>query len=302
MRTIGDVTLATIYAFLEACDVLHLFPYAREPAIPDCPSWRLPGSERAAEIREKLQIEQTGTYGASGRPLSGAGHRKDSSDGTDQGRAPFIQANNGQPSTYNFTHQPPHGYSQVSYNTTIGNGHDQDYGHTQGCVQDQGQSPALFKSSVTHSTIQLGHIYSGHGQQSNVGDPIAAELLSPALCNPYDYRPTVNPSTQTPGQSPSAGIVVSKNLTSKTLGHSPSTQNTVSNYSPSTQSLSANVATSRPTVEYKPQSSQFPKPYPSVYAQINATKNVFLAQEKTHPKPDGETNEGFDIDYWLGDT
>lgn len=35
----GDHILATIYAFLESQDLLHLFPAAKEPTIPACPTW-----------------------------------------------------------------------------------------------------------------------------------------------------------------------------------------------------------------------------------------------------------------------
>ena len=37
--------LATVYAFLERHGLLHLFPAASAPTIPECPSWRNPLSD-----------------------------------------------------------------------------------------------------------------------------------------------------------------------------------------------------------------------------------------------------------------
>ena len=49
----GKGILATIYAFLEENDLLHLFPSFEPPTIPECPTWKDPFSEEAAEIRAK---------------------------------------------------------------------------------------------------------------------------------------------------------------------------------------------------------------------------------------------------------
>lgn len=53
VRNFGDHILATIYAFLEAQDLLHLFPHAESPIIPECPTWRSPMTEEAARIRSQ---------------------------------------------------------------------------------------------------------------------------------------------------------------------------------------------------------------------------------------------------------
>lgn len=50
-RNHGEGILATIYAFLEFNDLLHLFPNAQPPKIPECPTWRNPSSEEAKAIR-----------------------------------------------------------------------------------------------------------------------------------------------------------------------------------------------------------------------------------------------------------
>jgi superfamily II DNA helicase RecQ len=50
----GDSILATIYAFLEANDLLHLFPLATPPSIPDCPTWKDPLSSEAEAVRKSL--------------------------------------------------------------------------------------------------------------------------------------------------------------------------------------------------------------------------------------------------------
>lgn len=49
----GEGILATIYAFLESRDLLHLFPNAKAPTIIECPTWKDPISEKAQEIRSK---------------------------------------------------------------------------------------------------------------------------------------------------------------------------------------------------------------------------------------------------------
>jgi len=50
-RLNGDGILCTIYAFLEHNDLLHLFPNATFPTLPECPTWRDPFSEEADIIR-----------------------------------------------------------------------------------------------------------------------------------------------------------------------------------------------------------------------------------------------------------
>lgn len=50
-RKNGLHILATIYAFLQSQDILHLFPEATEPSIEECPTWRDPFSEAAKEKR-----------------------------------------------------------------------------------------------------------------------------------------------------------------------------------------------------------------------------------------------------------
>jgi superfamily II DNA helicase RecQ len=50
----GDSILATIHAFLEANDLLHLFPHATPPTIPDCPTWKDPLSSEAEAVRKSL--------------------------------------------------------------------------------------------------------------------------------------------------------------------------------------------------------------------------------------------------------
>ena len=50
-RLNGDGILCTIYAFLEHNDLLHLFPNATYPTLPECPTWRDPFSEEADIIR-----------------------------------------------------------------------------------------------------------------------------------------------------------------------------------------------------------------------------------------------------------
>lgn len=54
-RKHGDGILATIYAFLESHDLLHLFPAAVKPQLEECPTWRDPMSDAAAAIRSDAQ-------------------------------------------------------------------------------------------------------------------------------------------------------------------------------------------------------------------------------------------------------
>lgn len=53
-RNFGEGILATIYAFLEANRLLHLFPQARRPTIPECPTWKNPLSPEAQAIRSTM--------------------------------------------------------------------------------------------------------------------------------------------------------------------------------------------------------------------------------------------------------
>lgn len=50
----GEGILATMYAFLEEHELLHLYPEAKVPTIPPCPTWQNPSSE------ESKAIQQTG--------------------------------------------------------------------------------------------------------------------------------------------------------------------------------------------------------------------------------------------------
>ncbi len=50
-RNFGDGILATIYAFLEANNLLYLFPRAQKPTIPECPTWKNPISAEAQSLR-----------------------------------------------------------------------------------------------------------------------------------------------------------------------------------------------------------------------------------------------------------
>jgi hypothetical protein len=56
-KNIGEELFATIYAFLEQADLLHLFPYAENhpPSIAESAIWRNPQSEEAREERERGQ-------------------------------------------------------------------------------------------------------------------------------------------------------------------------------------------------------------------------------------------------------
>lgn len=51
----GVHLLATIYAYLEANDLVHLFPHAAKPTIPECPTWKDPTSDEADIIRRSQQ-------------------------------------------------------------------------------------------------------------------------------------------------------------------------------------------------------------------------------------------------------
>jgi bloom syndrome protein len=53
-RIHGHGILATLYAFLDDNDLLHLFPDFEEPKLPECPTWRNPLSQEAAEKRQQL--------------------------------------------------------------------------------------------------------------------------------------------------------------------------------------------------------------------------------------------------------
>lgn len=66
-RNHGEGILATIYAFLEAHDILHLFPRAKPPTIPECPTWRAPSSPEAQSIRD-LNKEPSRTSIAAASP------------------------------------------------------------------------------------------------------------------------------------------------------------------------------------------------------------------------------------------
>jgi hypothetical protein len=60
-RLNGEGFLAVIYAFLEHEDLLHLFPAATPPTLPECPTWRDPCSEAAERAREEhTQAESAG--------------------------------------------------------------------------------------------------------------------------------------------------------------------------------------------------------------------------------------------------
>ena len=58
VNKLGDEILATIYAFLEENDVLHLFPQAIPPKIPECALWRNPHSEEARQLRLDISRAQ----------------------------------------------------------------------------------------------------------------------------------------------------------------------------------------------------------------------------------------------------
>jgi hypothetical protein len=50
----GDIILATIYAFLERNNLLHLYPHAEKPTIAPCVTWMDPGSDEAEAKRQEL--------------------------------------------------------------------------------------------------------------------------------------------------------------------------------------------------------------------------------------------------------
>lgn len=52
-KRIGEHMLATMYAFLEKNDVLHLFPQASYPTIAPCPTWQDPQSKEAYQKRKQ---------------------------------------------------------------------------------------------------------------------------------------------------------------------------------------------------------------------------------------------------------
>jgi hypothetical protein len=56
-RLNGEGILATIYAFLDKEDLLHLFPKASPPTLAECPTWRDPGSAEAEEIRQSAETD-----------------------------------------------------------------------------------------------------------------------------------------------------------------------------------------------------------------------------------------------------
>jgi hypothetical protein len=56
-RLNGEGILATIYAFLDKEDLLHLFPKASPPTLAECPTWRDPGSAEAEEIRQNADAD-----------------------------------------------------------------------------------------------------------------------------------------------------------------------------------------------------------------------------------------------------
>ena len=51
--------LATVYAFLERHGLLHLFPAASAPTIPECPSWRDPLSDEGIAAMALLAAGMT---------------------------------------------------------------------------------------------------------------------------------------------------------------------------------------------------------------------------------------------------
>jgi superfamily II DNA helicase RecQ len=58
VNKLGDEILATIYAFLEEHDLLHLFPQAIAPKIPESAIWKNPLSEEAKQIRLNINKNQ----------------------------------------------------------------------------------------------------------------------------------------------------------------------------------------------------------------------------------------------------
>jgi hypothetical protein len=56
-RLNGEGILATIYAFLDKEDLLHLFPKASPPTLAECPTWLDPGSAEAEEIRQSAETD-----------------------------------------------------------------------------------------------------------------------------------------------------------------------------------------------------------------------------------------------------
>ena len=53
--------LATVYAYLESRDLLHLFPHAVPPQLPECVSWREPLSPEAAVIMARMSDKSANT-------------------------------------------------------------------------------------------------------------------------------------------------------------------------------------------------------------------------------------------------
>lgn len=51
----GPKILATIYAFIEQNDLLHLFRDLEQPTIAECPTWKAPFSKEAEQKRQSLQ-------------------------------------------------------------------------------------------------------------------------------------------------------------------------------------------------------------------------------------------------------
>lgn len=112
-RNHGEGIIATIYAFLESHDLLHLFPTAVPPTIPECPTWKDPHSEEAKLIRESKSARSSilgggGSAGATQAPPSTISNSSSSNPLT---TSPYVQDKN--ISTINSNNQSTYGQNNV---------------------------------------------------------------------------------------------------------------------------------------------------------------------------------------------
>ena len=121
----GDEIIATIYAFLEENDCLHLFPKASTPKIAESVLWRNPESKEAKELQQEINAKSDNT----------------NNDGGVTGKTSNVINNN---DYYNYDKQSP--YFQSS--SLLNNGNGQNYNNQ--------KMPSPYQSNSNGNSNTLG--------------------------------------------------------------------------------------------------------------------------------------------------
>ena len=107
----GDEIIATIYAFLEENDCLHLFPKASTPKIAESVLWRNPESKEAKELQQEINAKSDNTNndgGITGKTSNVNNNNNDYYNNDKQ--SPYFQSssllNNGNGQNYNNQKMP----------------------------------------------------------------------------------------------------------------------------------------------------------------------------------------------------